>query len=185
MDVALKAEIAPETVDPLLEKLMALTGVSGMVEKHAWTCEEAFTEKGFYNSPGGFDQRHKGYGDSYMEDATEYLYLNPGFSPPTGADIVREFAPTLKGCIGLVDMVGALGLVEKMEAKPKVQAKKAASSSETATLRAVRPAPELYPDLDLDRIQARAAELRAASSDSEAISMVLGRSVQIVIHSDE
>jgi hypothetical protein len=45
--------------------------------------------------------------------------------------------------------------------------------------RALRAAPELYPDFDFERINDRAKELRGIS-DSGAVSRVLGRSVHVV-----
>ncbi len=80
---------------------------------------------------------------------------------------------------GLLDV---LDIVQTMEvAKPKGKKLKGeVQMSAAARRRRLRPPSELYPDLDLERIQARVGELHETASTSEAVSLVLGRSVQIV-----
>jgi hypothetical protein len=75
-----------------------------------------------------------------------------------------------------------LRIVETMEAaKPRgKELKGEARISVAAQRRRLRPSSEVYPDLDLERIQARVGELHETASASEAVSLVVGRSVQIV-----
>jgi len=140
--------------------------------------EESVPAKGA--AYGGHELKTATYGFHVYGATAPAKYDIAGFGaelPSPGA--ILPISPGVKGCIGVADMLGALGTLETMETKPTE------GPIKPARLREVRPAPELYSDLDLDRIKERAAELRAVSSDSEAISMVLGRSVQIVVHKDE
>lgn len=76
---------------------------------------------------------------------------------------------------------GAFGLLELM--KGVELPKEAIWHLEKSSLQArrqLRPAPELYPDLDIAGIEARARELRECATDSEAISQVLNQPVQVV-----
>lgn len=201
MSGALKTEDLTEAVDPILDKAKSLTGKHSEWQKALPICNDTLTgKKAFFYShirPGEYDASiggdHVFYGGSdysrqhhlgqYVMPDVESCPQHPVTDISSAALIAGKVSPVLTGCVRLVDMMSALDIVEMMEAKPKAQAKKVDASRITA-LREVRSAPELYADLDLDRIKERAAELRAASSDSAAISMVLGRSVQIVVHDE-
>jgi hypothetical protein len=102
--------------------------------------------------------------------------------PDLGVGVIRRGAPRAGNWLRASTLLCALGIVETMEGvKPKVQEmKKVAQPSLAARRRKLRPAQELYPDLDFERIRARVDELRGTSSDSEAVSRILGQSVQVV-----
>jgi hypothetical protein len=177
--VALKADHIPET-DRLMEKVKSVSDWATW-QKVVPSCRDETVP-----AKGGVYGRHglatAAYGFHVYGATSPAIYDIVGFGAELSSPgATLQISPGTKGCVGVADMLGALGIVETMEAKPK----KAEDSAKPARLREVRPAPELYLDLDLDRIKERAAELRAAPSDSEAISMVLGRSVQIVVHNDE
>jgi hypothetical protein len=181
-NVTLKTGQVPETADRLLEEVKSLSDWTACEKFMPTFREETVPAKGTIYEEHDFLTTAYGY---YGPDATspakyDLVALDSGLPSPVGAGAIFQISSEVKGCVSVADMFGALGTVEKMEAKPK----RTEDSAKTARLREVRPAPELYPDLDLDRIRARAAELSTASSDSEAVSAVLGRSVQIV-HQEE
>lgn len=76
-----------------------------------------------------------------------------------------------------VKALGAAGrcIVETMEAAKPRWEKYDQSQLSAPNRRALQAAPELYPELDFDRMRSRASELRDAPSDSAAISRLLGR----------
>jgi hypothetical protein len=177
---ALKSDHIPET-DRLMQKVKSVSEWAAW-EKVVPSCsDEAVPAKG--GVYGGHEQLLTAVYGFQTYGATAPARCDVvGFGaelPPPGA--ILQFSPGVKGCVGVADMLGALGIVEAMEATPKK-----AEAAKPARLREVRSAtPDLYPDLDLNRIKERVAELSAASSDSEAVSMVFRRSVQIVVHDDE
>jgi hypothetical protein len=76
-----------------------------------------------------------------------------------------------------VKALGAAGrcIVETMEAAKPRWEKYEESHPSAPSRRALQAAPELYPELDFDRMRSRASELRDAPSDSAAITRLLGR----------
>lgn len=67
-------------------------------------------------------------------------------------------------------------IFETMEAaKPQGKAYAASAEAASPQHRAFKPAPELYPEFDFDRMRERASRLRDAPSDSAAISRLLSR----------
>lgn len=164
--------------DPVAEKIDAARGLSAWDEAvpPCWggtapTKGMIYGRYGHTTASYGFDM----YGISWRSEHNPVVFGRG----PLSHGVIFETLPELKGCIAVADMFATHGIVETMDAKHTEM------SSGLARRREIRPAPELYPDLDLDRIKERAAELRAAPSDSDALSMVLGRSVQIVVHGDE
>lgn len=66
-------------------------------------------------------------------------------------------------------------IVETMEAAKPRWEKYDESQPSASRHRVLQAAPELYPELDFDRMRSRASELRDAPSDSAAITRLLGR----------
>ena len=164
--------------DRLLSQAKSLVNCASWEKVVPLSQEETVPAKGAVY--GGHELRTATYGFHVYGATSPAKYDVVGFATELASPgAIFQVSPGVKGCVGVADMFGALGTADTMEAKPTE------ASATPSRLREVRPAPELYPDLDLDRIKERAAELRAASSDSEAISMVLGRSVQIVVDENE